>query len=66
LIDRDRLAGGVTRTGCRSRVEFGVKRSARAGAVIAKTGVGHLKIKLSWTRDLRPEPGEEPEPGAAP
>lgn len=49
------------------QVEFGVKLSAQAGAVIAKTGVeGHLKIKLTWTRDLRPEPEEESEPGPTP
>lgn len=33
-------------------LEFGVKLSAQAGAVIAKTGVdGHLKIKMIWERD---------------
>ncbi|MFG3316984.1 CU044_2847 family protein [Streptomyces sp. NPDC048171] len=35
-------------------LEFGVKLSAEAGAVIAKgTAEGHLVVKLSWT----PEPG---------
>jgi hypothetical protein len=31
-------------------IEFGVKLTAEAGAVIAKTAVeGHLVVKLSWT-----------------
>jgi hypothetical protein len=47
------------------QVEFGVKLNAQAGAVIAKTGVeGHLKIKLTWTRELEPEPRREEEAGA--
>ncbi|WIX75180.1 CU044_2847 family protein [Amycolatopsis carbonis] len=33
-------------------IKFGVKLSAEAGAVIAKTGVeGQLEIKLKWRRD---------------
>ncbi|MFF2650347.1 CU044_2847 family protein [Streptomyces sp. NPDC058045] len=33
-------------------LEFGVKLSAQAGAVIAKTGMdGHIKIKMTWERD---------------
>ncbi|MER8044740.1 CU044_2847 family protein [Streptomyces sp. NPDC094032] len=33
-------------------LEFGVKLTAEAGAVIAKTAVeGHLTVKLSWTPD---------------
>ncbi|MEU4447023.1 CU044_2847 family protein [Actinosynnema sp. NPDC050801] len=50
------------------QVEFGVKLNAQAGAVIAKTGVeGHLKIKLTWTRELEPRREEEAgaEAGAA-
>jgi hypothetical protein len=44
------------------QVEFGVKLTAQAGAVIAKTGVeGHLKIKLTWTRDLAAGREEEVE-----
>lgn len=40
----------------RVQVEVGVKLTARAGAVIAKTGAeGHLETKLTWTRDLGPE-----------
>ncbi len=39
-------------------IEFGVKLSAEAGAVIAKTALeGHLLVKLAWTReasDARP------------
>jgi len=42
-------------------LEFGVKLSAQAGAVIAKTGVdGHLKIKMIWERD-RDRPAAEDE-----
>ncbi|MGB8940845.1 MAG: CU044_2847 family protein [Streptomyces sp.] len=38
-------------------LEFGVKLSAVAGAVIAKTAAeGHLTVKLTWAR--RDEPGE--------
>ncbi|MFG2648687.1 CU044_2847 family protein [Streptomyces sp. NPDC048436] len=38
-------------------LEFGVKLSAVAGAVIAKTAAeGHLTVKLTWSR--RDEPGE--------
>lgn len=33
-------------------VELGVKLTAEAGAVIAKTGTaGHLKVSLTWHRD---------------
>ncbi|MFF4857642.1 CU044_2847 family protein [Streptomyces rubiginosohelvolus] len=35
-------------------LEFGVKLTAEAGAVIAKTAVeGHLTVRLSWTPDGR-------------
>ncbi|MEU3920937.1 CU044_2847 family protein [Streptomyces sp. NPDC029004] len=35
-------------------LEFGVKLTAEAGAVIAKTAVeGHLTVKLSWTPERR-------------
>ncbi|MEU2236769.1 CU044_2847 family protein [Streptomyces vietnamensis] len=35
-------------------LEFGVKLTAEAGAVIAKTAVeGHLVVRLSWTPDGR-------------
>ncbi|MFM9369700.1 CU044_2847 family protein [Streptomyces sp. Da 82-17] len=41
-------------------IEFGVKLTAEAGAVIAKSAVeGHLLVKLSWSpqqQDQRPEP----------
>ncbi|CAM5244295.1 hypothetical protein SALBM135S_05917 [Streptomyces alboniger] len=34
-------------------LEFGVKLSAAAGAVIAKTSTeGHLTVKLTWTRTV--------------
>ena len=37
-------------------VEFGVKLSAEAGALIAKTAAeGHLKVVAKWTRP--PDPG---------
>ncbi|MEU6820101.1 CU044_2847 family protein [Streptomyces atriruber] len=39
-------------------LEFGVKLSAEAGAVIAKTATeGHLTVKLTWSR--REVPGDE-------
>lgn len=42
-------------------LEFGVKLSAQAGAMIAKTGMdGHLKIKMTWERDPD-RPGAEDE-----
>jgi len=38
-------------------LEFGVKLSAAAGAVIARTAAeGHLTVKLSWTRRTPPPP----------
>ncbi|WP_030993629.1 CU044_2847 family protein [Streptomyces sp. NRRL WC-3744] len=40
-------------------IEFGVRLSAEAGAVIAKgSAEGHLVVKLSWS------PGQAPEPAA--
>jgi hypothetical protein len=39
-------------------IEFGVKLSAEAGAVIAKTALeGHLLVKLAWTREQGPVAG---------
>ncbi|MFC8309475.1 CU044_2847 family protein [Streptomyces olivaceus] len=44
-------------------LEFGVKLSAEAGAVIAKgSAEGHLVVKLSWS----PEPAPTPVPVTAP
>ncbi|MFE0183192.1 CU044_2847 family protein [Streptomyces olivaceus] len=44
-------------------LEFGVKLSAEAGAVIAKgSAEGHLVVKLSWS----PEPAPTPAPVTAP
>ncbi|MCM8553351.1 hypothetical protein NDF60_23855 [Streptomyces sp. STCH 565 A] len=44
-------------------LEFGVKLSAEAGAVIAKgSAEGHLVVKLSWS----PEPAPAPAPVTAP
>ncbi|WP_306336472.1 CU044_2847 family protein [Streptomyces sp. KL118A] len=41
-------------------LEFGVKLSAEAGAVIARTATeGHLTVKLTWAR--REVRGEEPQ-----
>ncbi|MEV0255703.1 CU044_2847 family protein [Streptomyces sp. NPDC050732] len=37
-------------------LEFGVKLSAAAGAVIARTAAeGHLTVKLTWSRRVPPE-----------
>ncbi|WP_369211818.1 CU044_2847 family protein [Streptomyces flavofungini] len=39
-------------------LEFGVKLSAAAGAVIARTATeGHLVVRLSWARGTPQEPG---------
>ncbi|MFF1478679.1 CU044_2847 family protein [Streptomyces sp. NPDC058301] len=49
-------------------LEFGVKLTAEAGAVIAKTAVeGHLLVKLSWspgTGAAPDAPATAPDPGA--
>ncbi|MFI1102000.1 CU044_2847 family protein [Streptomyces melanogenes] len=49
-------------------LEFGVKLTAEAGAVIAKTAVeGHLMVKLSWspgTGGAHAAPTAAPDPGA--
>lgn len=47
-------------------IKFGVKLSASAGAVIAKTGVdGQFEVKLKWKRDPAAEtPEEDEEPSA--
>ncbi|MGV9389287.1 CU044_2847 family protein [Streptomyces olivaceus] len=46
-------------------LEFGVKLSAEAGAVIAKgSAEGHLVVKLSWSPE--PAPAPAPAPLAAP
>ncbi|MDQ8701182.1 CU044_2847 family protein [Streptomyces sp. LHD-70] len=45
-------------------IEFGVKLTAEAGAVIAKSAVeGHLVVKLSWAP--QPEAGQDREPRSA-
>lgn len=44
-------------------IEFGVKLTAEAGAVIAKSAVeGHLVVKLSWAPRSAPAPGLAPAP----
>ena len=50
------------------QVEFGVKLTAQAGAVIAKTGMdGHLKITLAWQRGGgSDEVAEEPADSSTP
>ncbi|MEV0122469.1 CU044_2847 family protein [Streptomyces sp. NPDC050703] len=46
-------------------LEFGVKLSAAAGAVIARTATeGHLTVRLSWTRRT-PPPGDDAAGSAA-
>ncbi|CAL9440848.1 CU044_2847 family protein [Streptomyces sp. enrichment culture] len=46
-------------------LEFGVKLSAEAGAVIAKgSAEGHLVVKLSWSPE--PSPASSPAPAPAP
>ncbi|WP_308377570.1 CU044_2847 family protein [Streptomyces sp. ISL-99] len=54
-------------------LEFGVKLTAEAGAVIARTAVeGHLTVRLSWTPEGRgvehavsvPDQSFEPRPGS--
>ncbi|MFB6549342.1 MULTISPECIES: CU044_2847 family protein [unclassified Streptomyces] len=43
-------------------LEFGVKLSAEAGAIIAKgSAEGHLVVKLSWSPEPSPTRPEEPE-----
>jgi hypothetical protein len=47
-------------------VEFGLKLTAEAGAIVAKTaGEAHFKVKLHWRRDTQAEaparPAEEPD-----
>ncbi|MFF4754100.1 CU044_2847 family protein [Streptomyces sp. NPDC002514] len=51
-------------------LEFGVKLTAEAGAIIAKgTAEGQLVVRLNWSADRtpptapEPEPTPEPEPG---
>ncbi|GAA3157527.1 hypothetical protein GCM10010521_51920 [Streptomyces rameus] len=47
-------------------IEFGVRLSAEAGAVIAKgSAEGHLVVKLSWSPGRTPDQAA-PEPAAAP
>ena len=44
------------------QVEFGVRLSAQAGAVIAKAGGdGHLKVKLTWQRSAPRQEDEAPQ-----
>ncbi|MFD9796226.1 CU044_2847 family protein [Streptomyces sp. NPDC059070] len=46
-------------------LEFGVKLTAEAGAVIARSAVeGHLTVKLSWSPTASPAPGAPPAPAA--
>ncbi|MFJ1614329.1 MULTISPECIES: CU044_2847 family protein [unclassified Streptomyces] len=48
-------------------LEFGVKITAEAGAVIAKSAVeGHLVVKLSWSPGATPETPAVPAPPAPP
>ncbi|MFD0342935.1 CU044_2847 family protein [Streptomyces sp. NPDC127117] len=48
-------------------LEFGVKITAEAGAVIAKSSVeGHLTVKLSWSPGATPAVPEAPAVPAAP
>lgn len=43
-------------------IKFGVKLSAEAGAVIAKTGIdGQFEVKLKWKRDAATETAPEEE-----
>ncbi|MEU7577005.1 CU044_2847 family protein [Streptomyces sp. NPDC041068] len=45
-------------------LEFGVKLSAAAGAVIARTAAeGHLVVKLTWSRETAPQPAQDDVPG---
>ncbi|MYW16491.1 hypothetical protein GT045_15670 [Streptomyces sp. SID486] len=42
-------------------IEFGVRLSAEAGAVIAKgSAEGHLVVKLNWSPGLTPDQGAAP------
>ncbi|MDI3408277.1 CU044_2847 family protein [Streptomyces cavernicola] len=44
-------------------IEFGVKLTAEAGAVIAKTAIeGHLLVKLSWTPQQPQQPQQPQHP----
>lgn len=48
-------------------LEFGVKLSAEAGAVIAKgSAEGHLVVKLSWSPEPAPAPVTAPATATAP
>ncbi|MFC7308619.1 CU044_2847 family protein [Streptomyces monticola] len=48
-------------------IEFGVKLTAEAGAVIAKTSVeGHLVVKLSWAPEHTPRAPGVPSPAPSP
>jgi hypothetical protein len=43
-------------------VEFGLKLTAEAGAIVAKTaGEAHFKVKLHWRRETPARPVEEQE-----
>ncbi|GAA2888176.1 CU044_2847 family protein [Streptosporangium fragile] len=45
-------------------IQFGIKLSASAGAVIAKTGTeGHFDVKIKWQRETRLRVRSEPETG---
>ncbi|MBB2914439.1 hypothetical protein FHS43_005751 [Streptosporangium becharense] len=45
-------------------IQFGIKLSASAGAVIAKTATeGHFDVKIKWQRETRLRIRSEPEPG---
>lgn len=42
------------------QIEFGVKLTAQAGAVIAKTGLeGHLKVQLTWRNEAAADAKDE-------
>ncbi|TGA85573.1 CU044_2847 family protein [Streptomyces sp. MZ04] len=48
-------------------IEFGVRMSAEAGAVIVKgTAEGHLVVRLAWTPGRSPAPVADPPAGLPP
>ena len=63
-LDCIREAADQTLTAFRERLQpdemklsFGIKMTAEAGAVIARTaGEGHLDVELAWHRSPAPEP----------
>jgi hypothetical protein len=52
----------MTRKPDEVEIKFGVKLTAQAGAVIAKTGLdGNFEVKLKWVRDTSAESPASPE-----